>query len=58
MRCLLTGITYFEEDMPERIRKLKQNGMEFVQELPGPDGQTGHAIAQAPEGQLIFLFGF
>lgn len=51
-------ITYFEEDMPERIRKLKQEGMEFVQELPGPDGQTGHAIAQAPEGQLIFLFGF
>jgi predicted enzyme related to lactoylglutathione lyase len=51
-------ITYFEEDMPERIRKLKQEGMEFIQELPGPDGETGHAIAQAPEGQLIFLFGF
>lgn len=51
-------ITYFEEDMPERIRELKQEGMEFIQELPGPDGQTGHAVARAPEGQLIFLFGF
>lgn len=51
-------ITYFEEDMPERIRKLKTEGMAFVQEMPGADGETGHAIAQAPEGQLIFLFGF
>ncbi len=51
-------ITYFEEDMPERIRKLKAEGMAFVQEMPGAGGETGHAIAQAPEGQLIFLFGF
>jgi predicted enzyme related to lactoylglutathione lyase len=50
-------IAYFDEDMSERIRKLKQEGMEFVQEFPGSDGQTAHAVAQAPEGQLIFLFG-
>jgi catechol 2,3-dioxygenase-like lactoylglutathione lyase family enzyme len=52
------SITYFEADMSERIRKLKQEGMTFKQELPGEDGKTGHAVAEAPEGQLLFLFGF
>ena len=52
------SITYFEADMPERIRKLKQEGMTFLQELPGENGETGHAVAEAPEGQLLFLFGF
>lgn len=52
------SLTYFEADMPERIRQLKQEGMKFLQELPGEGGETGHAIAEAPEGQLIFLFGF
>lgn len=52
------SITYFEADMPDRIQRLKQEGMEFLQELPGADGRTGHAVAEAPEGQLLFLFGF
>lgn len=50
-------IAYFDDEMPERIQKLKQEGMDFVQEFPGPDGQTAHAVAEAPEGQLLFLFG-
>ncbi len=52
------SITYFEADMPERIRKLKQEGMTFLEEIPGENGETGHAVAEAPEGQLLFLFGF
>lgn len=52
------SLTYFEADMPDRIQRLKQEGMEFLQELPGADGRTGHAVAEAPEGQLLFLFGF
>lgn len=52
------SITYFEADMADRIRQLKEEGMEFLQELPGEGGQTGHAVAEAPEGQLLFLFGF
>jgi catechol 2,3-dioxygenase-like lactoylglutathione lyase family enzyme len=52
------SITYFEADMAERIRNLKQEGMTFLQELPGENGETGHAVAEAPEGQLLFLFGF
>lgn len=51
------SITYFDADAAERIRKLKEEGMTFVQEIPGENGETGHAVAQAPEGQILFLFG-
>jgi catechol 2,3-dioxygenase-like lactoylglutathione lyase family enzyme len=51
------SITYFDAEAAQRIRKLKEEGMKFVQELPGENGETGHAIAQAPDGQLLFLFG-
>jgi predicted lactoylglutathione lyase len=50
-------ITYFEADMPERLKGLKTEGMQFVQELPGPANEPGHAVVDI-EGQLIFLFGF
>jgi catechol 2,3-dioxygenase-like lactoylglutathione lyase family enzyme len=52
------SITYFEAEAPKRIRQLKEEGMTFVQELPGENGEVGHAVAEAPEGQLLFLFGF
>jgi catechol 2,3-dioxygenase-like lactoylglutathione lyase family enzyme len=51
------SITYFDAEAAQRIRKLKEEGMAFVQELPGENGETGHAVAQAPEGQILFLFG-
>ena len=51
------SITYFDAEAAGRIQKLKEEGMTFVQELPGEDGETGHAVARAPEGQLLFLFG-
>ena len=51
------SITYFDAEAEERIRKLKEEGMTFVQEIPGENGATGHAVAQAPEGQILFLFG-
>jgi predicted enzyme related to lactoylglutathione lyase len=51
------SITYFDADAPQRIRRLKEEGMTFVEEIAGENGETGHAIAQAPEGQLFFLFG-
>lgn len=52
------SITYFEADMPARLRRLKQKGISFAQELPGEDGEVGHGIVEAPEGTLLFLFGF
>lgn len=51
------SITYFDAEAAQRIRKLKEEGTTFVQELPGENGETGHAVARAPEGQLLFLFG-
>lgn len=51
------SITYFEAEAPQRIRSLKEEGMTFVQEIPSENGETGHAVAQAPEGQIVFLFG-
>ena len=50
------AITYFEDDMAERVRGLKRDGFKFVQELPGRDGAIEHGIAQGPEGQMLFLF--
>jgi len=51
------SITYFDAEAAQRIWKLKEEAMTFVQELPGENGETGHAVAQSPEGQLLFLFG-
>jgi len=51
------SITYFDAEAAQRIGKLKEEGMKFVQEIPGENGETGHAIVEAPEGQLLFLFG-
>lgn len=52
------SITYFDAEASQRIQQLKKEEMTFVQELPGENGEVGHAVAQAPEGQLLFLFGF
>lgn len=50
-------ITYFEADMPQRLKHLKTEGVQFVQELPGATGEPEHGVLDM-EGQLIFLFGF
>lgn len=49
------SITYFNADAAERNQKFRQEGMTFIQEL---SGENGDAVAEAPEGQLFFLFGF
>lgn len=50
------SITYFEPDTVERIKCLKQDGIEIYQELPNNIGETKEVVLQAPDGQLIFLF--
>jgi catechol 2,3-dioxygenase-like lactoylglutathione lyase family enzyme len=50
-------VTYFEDDMAQRVRALKGDGFRFLEELPGRDGAVAHGVAQAPEGQMLFLFG-
>lgn len=51
------SITYFEANMCDRIQQLKREGMHFIHELAGGNCGTCHAIAEAPEGQLLFLVG-
>ncbi|HKR13060.1 MAG TPA: hypothetical protein VJT15_13455 [Pyrinomonadaceae bacterium] len=50
-------ITYFEADMPARLKHLKTEGTQFVQELPGATGEFEHGVLEI-DGQLMFLFGF
>lgn len=49
------SLTYFESDMAERIARLKKRGMTFAQEEK-EIGMKGHAVAESPDGQYIFLF--
>jgi predicted enzyme related to lactoylglutathione lyase len=50
-------LTYFNEDMTDRLRRLKAAGLTAVQELPDPSGEPGHAVVESPEGQMFYLFG-
>lgn len=50
------ALTYYAPDMAGRIEKLKQNGITFVNDFPDAEGKVRNAVAQAPDGQLFFLF--
>lgn len=51
------ALTYFAKDMADRIEWLKKQGIHFIVEFPpGPDGRVANAVAQAPDGQLFYLF--
>lgn len=52
------SITYFEPEMDDRIRQLKDDGIEFLEKLPGSNGKVEEAIAESPDGQLFFLFHY
>jgi len=52
------SLTYFEPDMGERIAKLKTRGVVFLEELPDANGKVENAIAEAPDGQYLFLFQY
>jgi catechol 2,3-dioxygenase-like lactoylglutathione lyase family enzyme len=50
------SITYFETDMAERIRLLKEEGLEIYQELPNHNEEAKEVVIRSPDGQLLFLF--
>ncbi len=50
------AITYFMDDMEERIDRLKKAGVTPIEELPTVDNRLANAIFRSPEGQLVFLF--
>lgn len=49
-------ITYFNEDAPQRIQGMKGQGFGFVQEIGDADAPR-EAVIEAPDGQMLFLFG-
>lgn len=50
------AITYFETDMPERLKQLRSERFEFVQEIQDKDGVITEGILQSPDEQMLFLF--
>ena len=52
------SLTYFEPDMEARITRLKERGVEFVEELPDERGAVTSAITVSPDGQPFFLFHY
>lgn len=49
-------ITYFNSDAPERIQQVKAQGVRLVQEIGDPAAPR-EAVLEAPDGQMLFLFG-
>lgn len=52
------AITYFAPDMGDRIKKLKEEGIDTITEWKGEGGSTNNVIVTTPEGQKFFLFSF
>jgi predicted enzyme related to lactoylglutathione lyase len=51
------SVTYFNQDSAERIRRLKDQGTRFTQELKGTP-EPREAVLQDPDGQMFFLFSY
>lgn len=50
------ALSYFAPDMPQRIRSLKLEGIEFDQEFTDEQGNLRNAVLSTPAGGAIFLF--
>ena len=50
------ALTYFAQDMVERIEGLKKEGVEFICEQKDREGRTVYGVTRAPDGQQFFLF--
>jgi DNA-binding NarL/FixJ family response regulator/catechol 2,3-dioxygenase-like lactoylglutathione lyase family enzyme len=49
-------ITYFASDMPQRLERLREQGIEFISEQKDTTGQLVGAMIESPDGQPFFLF--
>ena len=49
-------MTYFADDMAERIAQLKAKGVVFAKEIPNEEGNISNTILKSPDGHEIFLF--
>jgi DNA-binding NarL/FixJ family response regulator/mRNA-degrading endonuclease RelE of RelBE toxin-antitoxin system/catechol 2,3-dioxygenase-like lactoylglutathione lyase family enzyme len=50
------AITYFTPDMPQRLKRLHKQGLEFKSEQKDSKGQLVGAMVESPDGQPFFLF--
>jgi predicted enzyme related to lactoylglutathione lyase/catechol 2,3-dioxygenase-like lactoylglutathione lyase family enzyme len=50
------SLTYFARDMAERIKLVKDAGVEFISESRNDQDQVIQAFAKSPDGQLISMF--
>ena len=50
------SLTYFSQNSAERIDYLKSKGIQFTDEIKDKSCRTIHATAQAPDGQMFFIF--
>ncbi len=50
------ALTYFMPDMLNRINRLREQGLEAAEIIPGPDSLPRNAIYVSPDGQLVYLF--
>ncbi len=49
-------LTYFAENMPERMKNIKTAGIDMDDEGLTPEGRVDSGILTSPDGQVIFLF--
>ena len=53
------GITFFAKDMADKIRALKDRGIDSFEAFGGTGGNNdANQICNTPEGQRFFLFSF
>ncbi|MBU3699255.1 MAG: VOC family protein [Candidatus Kapabacteria bacterium] len=50
------AFTYFMPDMLNRINRLREQGLEAAELIPGPDSLPRNAIYVSPDGQLVYMF--
>lgn len=49
-------LTYFMPDMAQRINRLRNQGIEPAEVVPGIDSQIRNAVYVSPDGQVVYLF--
>jgi len=50
------ALTYFALDMGERIKRVRENGVDSIKIFEGTGGDEKNVVVTTPEGQKFFLF--
>jgi predicted enzyme related to lactoylglutathione lyase len=52
----IPAVTYFSNDSEERIKKMKKDGIKFIEDIANKEGLIADAIMASPESQHLFCF--